>query len=388
MTRVHITGGWYSSRNAGDQAILISIHELLKERIPDLVVGVICANDDFVRREHQIDAVSHTKHLGKVLRAVAGSDALLIGGGTPFYDDFKHMCFFWILGLLTKVSGGKLIVYGASAQKLERMSTRWFTRRILNLADLVTVREPLTKTRFEALGVRNAIQDTADPAITLRPCSEARVDEILEREGLADPDRPLFAICPHFFSNTDPYRVHHYERFPDDCIERQKRVLAQMADYLSQIGRPVFVPMNTDPPDSDVEVQREIAERTVQRDRIRFIETQYRPREVAGILSRCKLVIGVRLHSLILAAAVRTPVLGISYAPKVAGFMQLIDEADHAFPLQTLEFPNLRDAIDQYLRDYDRRRERFAQHVAAVQQRAARNADLVADLLKPERGAR
>ena len=386
MPRVNITGGWYSSRNAGDQAILICIHDLLKERVPDLTLEVICANDDFVRNEYGIEAVSQTKHLFKVLAAVARSDALFIGGGTPFYNDFKHMCFFWVLSAIAKLTKGKLAVYGASAQKLDRASAKWFTRRILNMADLITVREPLTKSQFESLGVHKAVHCTADPAITLRPCEKERIDALLEKEGLAGRS-PLFAICPHFFSNTDPYRVHHYEKFEDDLIERQKSVLAQAADYLSERGAVLFLPMNTDPPDSDVDVQREIAALVKNKGRIRFVETQYRPQEVAGILSRCRLVLGVRLHSLILSAAVDTPVIAMSYAPKVAGFMERMEEAHHSCPLQKLEFPALLAMIDAFLEDYDRQHAIFREHAGRLRNEARRNADMAAELLKTARRA-
>jgi len=387
MPRVNITGGWYSSRNAGDQAILICIYDLLKERVPDLTLEVICANDDFVRNEYGIEAISQTKHLFKVLAAVARSDALFIGGGTPFYDDFKHMCFFWVLSAIAKLTKGKLAVYGASAQKLHRASAKWFTRRILNMANLITVREPLTKSQFESLGVHEKVHCTADPAITLRPCEKERIDALLEKEGLAGRS-PLFAICPHFFSNTDPYRVHHYEKLEDDLIQRQKSVLAQAADYLSERGAVLFLPMNTDPPDSDLDVQREIAALVRNKGRIRFVETQYRPREVAGILSRCKLALGVRLHSLVLSAAVDTPVIAVSYAPKVAGFMERMEEAHHSCPLQKLEFPALLAMIDAFLEDYDRQHAIFRGHAEQLRNEARRNADMAAALLRSSRGPR
>lgn len=380
MPRVNITGGWYSSRNAGDQAILISIHDLLQERVPNLDLEVICAHPEFVRKEYGIRALSQTQNLGKVLLSVARSEALFIGGGTPFYNDFKHMCFFWVLSLLMKITAGKLVVYGASAQHLNQVSARWFARRILNMADLITVREPLTKAQFNALGIRNEIYCTADPAITLTPCSTERTDAIMKDEGLPQ-GKPYFAICPHFFSNTDPYRVHHYEKFDDTLIERQCTVLARTADYLSEQGTVFFLPMNTDPPDNDVDVQHQIAQHLKYRERIHFIENQYRPREVAGIFSRCKLVVGVRLHSLILSAAVNTPVIGISYAPKVAGFMQLMGEDAHNCPLQQLQFSALRSILDAYLVDYENRRKTFCEHVQQVKDEAAHNADMAATLL-------
>ena len=380
---INLTGAWYSSRNAGDQAILVTIRELLEDQIPDLHIDIICANDTFVREEHGLNAISQRKDLLGVFRSVMQSRALLLGGGTPFYNEFKHMCFFWVLSVICKLSGGKLVIYGASAQKLHQKSARWFTRRIMNMADLITVREPVTKEQLENnLGVKNPVICTADPAITLKACDEERIDEILYNEGLTGKDTPIFAICPHFFSNTDPYRVHHYEAFEDDHIERQRNVLADAANFLSKHGKVIFLPMNTDPPDSDIDVQNEIRARVSNPQDITFIETQYRPREIAGIFSRCKLVVGVRLHSLIMAAAVKTPIIAINYAPKVEGFMTLIGELHHCLRIQKLESMVLKEKLEDYLDNYDEKLSVFSGHVAQVQEKAVKNAAIVAELIR------
>ena len=383
MTKLHLTGAWYSSRNAGDQAILITIHKLLTERIPDLELEILCADADFVSREHGLPAVSQMKSLTTVFRHVWRNDGLLIGGGTPFYNDFKHMCYFWLLALVTRLSGGKVIVYGASAQKLHQASARWFTKQIMGMASLITVREAVTEAQLrDGIGVKNEIVCTADPAITLQPCEDTRIEEILAEEGLRDVGKPLIAICPHFFSNTDAYRVHHYEVFDDSHIECQRKVLAEAAEYLTKFGHVVFLPMNTDRPDSDLDVQSEIRARINNPEGITFIENQYRPHEIAGLYTRCKLTVGVRLHALIMSAAVGTPVIGINYAPKVKGFMELLGEPEHCIALQQLRFEELRALIDAYFGDYDERKVTFREHVATLQARARDNADRVAALFR------
>ncbi|MBI2425249.1 MAG: polysaccharide pyruvyl transferase family protein [Candidatus Hydrogenedentes bacterium] len=362
----------------------MTIRDLLVERIPDLELEVICANSTFVEAEHGLPALSQMKELGRVFHHVWRNDGLLLGGGTPFYNDLKHMAYFWVLACLCRLGGGKLVVYGASAQRLHTRSARFFTRRIMEMADLITVREPLTKTQLENdLGVRNQIICTADPAITLTSAPQDRIDAILKAEGLAGVERPLIAICPHFFSNTDPYRVHHYEVFQDDHIETQREVLCRAAEHLRQYGHVVFLPMNTDLPDSDVVVQQEMRERLSNVDGITFVETQYRPKEIAGIFERCKLVVGVRLHALIMASAVYTPVVGINYAPKVQGFMDVLGEPEHCLSLKGLTFESLRVALDAYFKDYDGQQRAFVEHVKALQARAQHNADLVARLFAP-----
>ena len=70
----------------------------------------------------------------------------------------------------------------------------------------------------------------------------------------------------------------------------------------------------------------------------------------AAIFSVCKLVIGVRLHSLIMASAVGTPIVGIDYAPKVRGFIESIDWTEHCCHLRDLRIEKLQDLIDGILK--------------------------------------
>lgn len=48
--------------------------------------------------------------------------------------------------------------------------------------------------------------------------------------------------------------------------------------------------------------------------------------EKISILSECSLLIGMRLHALILAAVANTPMIGISYDPKIDSFVQQVNQ--------------------------------------------------------------
>ena len=53
------------------------------------------------------------------------------------------------------------------------------------------------------------------------------------------------------------------------------------------------------------------------------------PEKASGILQRMELVLGLRLHSLILGAAAGTPIVGIDYDPKIRGFMEQAGAEDY-----------------------------------------------------------
>ena len=54
------------------------------------------------------------------------------------------------------------------------------------------------------------------------------------------------------------------------------------------------------------------------------LQKNYTPLETMGILKNVDMIVGMRLHSLIMGAAMQKPVIALSYDPKVTSFMNLL----------------------------------------------------------------
>ncbi|MBQ3920700.1 MAG: polysaccharide pyruvyl transferase family protein, partial [Firmicutes bacterium] len=67
-----------------------------------------------------------------------------------------------------------------------------------------------------------------------------------------------------------------------------------------------------------------------------------------GMLGSMRLVVGMRLHSLIFATAGGAPVIGLSYDVKVDGFLRDIG-CDRCLPVSELTFEALKNEIDRLM---------------------------------------
>lgn len=54
-------------------------------------------------------------------------------------------------------------------------------------------------------------------------------------------------------------------------------------------------------------------------------------------MGRCGLLIGMRFHSLVLSSAAGTAILGLVYAPKVRGYMRLLECEEFSVELKNIE---------------------------------------------------
>lgn len=85
----------------------------------------------------------------------------------------------------------------------------------------------------------------------------------------------------------------------------------------------------------------------------------------------CRVVVGAKLHAVILAAAVGVPSIALAYSPKCLDFQESVDQGDLAFRTDGLDAAELRDAVAMLDEDHAERRRRLDTCVADLQERIA-----------------
>lgn len=135
---------------------------------------------------------------------------------------------------------------------------------------------------------------------------------LLESEGLLTemgrcelPDGRLSAAGPLVALTVRPW--------PSLSLETLARALLAFRE--SHKARYLLLPLQ---PERDLEPSRRLAQ--LLDGQARVIERALPPRALTGVLACCDMVIGMRLHSLILATVENPPLYGLSYDPKVERF--------------------------------------------------------------------
>ena len=105
-----------------------------------------------------------------------------------------------------------------------------------------------------------------------------------------------------------------------------------------------------------------------------------------GALGAMDLVVAMRLHALILAAAMSTPVVGIIYDPKVRAFLESIDQPDVGLEMDDMSPEALVDTVCSVWAQREAIRAQITACVERLRGQARRNATLVADLLASRSG--
>jgi polysaccharide pyruvyl transferase WcaK-like protein len=163
---------------------------------------------------------------------------------------------------------------------------------------------------LRTLGVASdKIALTADPVLALEPAAADRVDTLLARARI-DPGRgPAIGVA------IRPWPT-WYERL----FKAFSAVLAQVA--AREDAQIILLPFQRP---HDDRITWELHDCLGLRPRghapgVTMLDAPLTPAETMGVLSRCELVVGMRLHALIMAAAGGVPFVGIAYDPKVEQF--------------------------------------------------------------------
>jgi polysaccharide pyruvyl transferase WcaK-like protein len=96
---------------------------------------------------------------------------------------------------------------------------------------------------------------------------------------------------------------------------------------------------------------------------------------VAGI------VIGMRLHALILAAAHCVPAVALAYDPKVAAFMESTGQSDAVYDIRDNDTSKLAKLIERVWREREERGRALSAQLPELRRLAMRNGELAMNLM-------
>ncbi len=344
MKKVLIASAAYGGHNVGDDAILYAIIEHLRSLDQDIHITAVTRLATEMSKRLGVETLEFEGYLNRLRTylAIARADALIVGGGAliaEYTHGWKglvtgHPGYPMTMLAVAKLLGKKTMVYGAGVEPIKFPVTRFFIRQIFGRADVITVRDEDSRTRLvDDLGVPGArVVTTADPVLGLQPPSTLEMDRFATDLDPNDDARPLVII-------NFAYGVDQRETLLD--------FIAQSADHvISNLGaRVLFIPMNIQRTADRIGIER-VIERMDAPESTSILRLPYAHPEVIALTKKAELVISSRMHLLILAALVCTPILGISRVPKIDAFLARYGLSPGASS-DALNFDRFRNKLDE-----------------------------------------
>lgn len=304
-----VISGYYGSRNAGDEAMLAAMVDVLSDLDPKVNITVISSNPQDTAQRHGVCSIGWL-NLPAIFSALNGADVLLSGGGSLLQNvtSRRSLYYYLMIILLAQCLGTPVMLYAQGIGPINGRLARWVMGYIGNRVQMVTVRDRGSLQELKDLGiVRPHIEPTADPVHAIHQVDRQEGREILQRHGARPGEVPLVCISVREWCG-----MNHY-----------KEVVAQAADRIIQElqAQVVFLPMQYP---EDVRTAEQVA--ALATEPVIVLPEEYGTDQLMSIVGNMDLLISIRLHALIFAGVMGVPMIGLSYDPKVDRFLESVGE--------------------------------------------------------------
>ena len=287
--------GYYGYGNVGDEAGLGVILERLRGLWPGANLTVISGHPAASEKLHGVEAISRFD-LPRLRRRLKTADLFLLGGGGLLQDTTSLRSLLYYLAMIrwANRAGAPVVLYGQGIGPLRRPFSRRLMAENLRLVRLIAVRDPASAQLLRDLGLGERLRVGSDPVFSQRRPEPGRGKAILAQVGLAG--QRLVGIAPRRVGPAFFWR--------------------SLAEYLrwleAQAGlKPVLLSFQSPQDDWLVQpLERELGHSVV-------TLAGLPPEDFLAVIGELELLVGVRLHSLVMAASMGTPFLGVAYDPKV-----------------------------------------------------------------------
>ena len=359
MKRLLISG-YFGFNNAGDEAVLAAMLEALQAEMPTVGLVVLSNNPERTEKQFRVASVNRWHFFG-ILRAMANCDLLISGGGSLLQDVTgpKSILYYLAIVQIARWFGKPVVFYAQGIGPVKRSWARRILAHVVNQVTLITVRDEGSRDELAAMGVKKPpVVVTADPVLGWSGAGGA-ADEFLCRARI--DHGPRIGISLRDWPGIEP------------------QIFAEAGDWMvSQGYQVVLLPFQFP---GDIAISREVA-RLMQSESC-LIKENLLPGEIMDLVGAMDLIIGMRLHALIMAVAKGVPFVAVSYDPKVDRFAGQVG-MNQACPLAELTAECLKTAVAAVFADHQQIRAALAGKEAEFKSKALQNARLVHETLLRE----
>jgi polysaccharide pyruvyl transferase CsaB len=280
--------GYYGAGNGGDEALLASMLEILPPNVKPLVLS---ANPQETTARYKVAAVDR-KSLG-VFKALRSSQALILGGGSLIQDATSVQSAVYYGGLvgLAKQLGLQVIALGQGIGPLNQQLTKWVAERAFGSCNALSVRDKASAFILQDWSIS---------------CMMA-----------PDPVWNLAAVALPELANLPTPRIAITLREHPDLTADRLQIITQALIELQQATNSWVMIMPFQP--SDLSIAQQVQAQIPEHSQIVALPD---PRQLKGAFQGVHLAIGMRYHSLIMAAAEGCRCFALSYDPKIDQLME------------------------------------------------------------------
>ena len=282
--------GYYGKGNGGDEALLVSLLQMLPNNIEPIVLS---GNPQETRKLYNVASCPRSSAF-PILQALKQSDFFIWGGGSLMQDATSLASPVYYAGLmaLAQQQGLKTIAWAQGIGPLKNSVTKWMTRNVLQGCVALSVRDRASAKLLTDWQISSII--APDPVWAL--------ESTPVENSLFSSDAPKIAVTLRSHPLLTPQRL--------NLITSALKAFQEATNTFI-----LLVPFQLE---KDLAIAESLHQTLKANSQIIQLQD---PRKLKGLFKNVAMTIAMRLHSLIMAAAEHSRCFALSYDPKVSQLM-------------------------------------------------------------------
>lgn len=336
LTSKIVVSGYYGYNNIGDEAILKGLLDGVGA-VTDSEILVLSKNPDWTKLKYRVEAEDRS-NVFQVLKAIFTCDMLISGGGSLLQDvtSKRSILYYLFIIFIAKIFRKKVFIYSQGIGPINLKLNRFLTKFILNRVDFINVRDNKSRDELINLGVKKDILVTTDTVFGIEKPSLESGKKIIDS---LNPNNNRKKIGANFINWKD-----NGQRTIEEAVRALKIILQDNSTDVYLI--PFYYHV-------DLEIARKIYDiLKIDYKNIFLVENYLYVDEYLSLVGNMDLMVSMRLHGLIFSTLMGVYPIGISYDPKIDGFLRELKRPTN-FHVEDFDGEKLAEEILSSLSDID-----------------------------------
>ena len=303
-----LISGYYGFDNLGDEAILEQLlSEVKAANVADNDIVVLSSQPELTSKQFSVRSINRW-NLTEIIGLLPQTKLFISGGGGLFQDSqsIKSIIYYGGLIAAARTLGSKILIYAQGIGPLKQTISQNLTKQFWQLAQQISVRDENSYQQLVNWGLEKKSVKTADPVWALRPSALPQaISELLPKKNIIKPT--LIGISLRTGTGF--------------CDAHRQELVKILEENLDSSVMLLMLPLQDE---QDRPILTAFAEQWLNKKQIIWLPSDLKllPSQWLSLIGSLDMIIGMRLHSLIMSLASSKPVIGISYDPKVEIVLQ------------------------------------------------------------------
>ncbi len=295
--------GYYGFDNLGDEAILEELCCELKQLVKPEDIVVLSANPELTAKRYGVRSMQR-KNLGEIWAGLCNARLFISGGGGLFQNSktLGSIIYYGLLILMARANQAKIMIYAQGIGPLRGALAENICKQVFSHADEIALRDDASMAYLKSWGLKGT--RSADPVWNLAP---SELPPAVAAQLAAAGASAQNSKCVGLSLRPSP-----------DLTEQHLKQLAEGLDAaLAPDDTLLLLALQAE---QDIPVLKNFEALWTARGRKSLLldsNSLELPSQWVGLFSQLKLLVGMRLHAIIMTLKSGKPVAGIAYDPKV-----------------------------------------------------------------------